>query len=75
MPELKSQVTPLLPLTTGVVLPGMVVTIALETDEARSAIAAARSADETVLLVPRVDRDATQGRRWSLRSFDLPPSC
>jgi ATP-dependent Lon protease len=55
MPELKSQVTPLLPLTTGVVLPGMVVTIALETDEARSAIAAARSADETVLLVPRVD--------------------
>src|SRR5206468_9607108 len=55
MPELKSQVTPLLPLTTGVVLPGMVVTIALETDEARNAIAAARAADQTVLLVPRVD--------------------
>ncbi len=55
MAELKSQVVPLLPLTTGVVLPGMVVTIALETDEARSAIAAARSADQIVLLVPRVE--------------------
>ena len=32
MAELKSQVVPLLPLTTGVVLPGMVVTNALETD-------------------------------------------
>ena len=55
MAELKSQVVPLLPLTTGVVLPGMVVTIALETDEARSAIAAARSADQSILLVPRVE--------------------
>ena len=55
MAELKSQVVPLLPLTTGVVLPGMVVTIALETDEARSAISAARSADQIILLVPRVD--------------------
>jgi ATP-dependent Lon protease len=55
MAELKSQVVPLLPLTTGVVLPGMVVTIALETDEARSAIAAAQSSDDSVLLVPRVD--------------------
>jgi ATP-dependent Lon protease len=55
MAELKSQVVPLLPLTTGVVLPGMVVTIALETDEARNAIAAARSADQIVLLVPRVE--------------------
>jgi ATP-dependent Lon protease len=33
----------------------MVVTIALETDEARSAIAAARSADQSVLLVPRIE--------------------
>jgi ATP-dependent Lon protease len=55
MAELKSQVVPLLPLTTGVVLPGMVVTIALETDEARSAIAAAQSSDQRVLMVPRVD--------------------
>ena len=35
---------PLLPLTTGVVLPGMVVTIALETDQARGAWAAASEA-------------------------------
>jgi ATP-dependent Lon protease len=44
---------PVLPLSTGVVLPGMVVTIALETPEARAAADAA--ADGQVLLVPRVD--------------------
>ena len=53
MPELNTQVLPLLPLTTGVVLPGMVVTLALETDEAKTAVAAAESADRTLLLVPR----------------------
>ncbi|MDQ1374373.1 MAG: ATP-dependent Lon protease [Actinomycetota bacterium] len=47
---------PLLPLTTGVVLPQMVVTLALETDEARAAADAALSGDGRVLLVPRVDR-------------------
>ncbi|MFI5040932.1 MAG: endopeptidase La [Acidimicrobiales bacterium] len=46
---------PLLPLTSGVVLPGMVVTMALETDEARAAADAARTADGQLLLVPRVD--------------------
>jgi len=46
---------PLLPLTSGVVLPGMVVTMALETDEARAAAEAARTADGRLLLVPRVD--------------------
>jgi ATP-dependent Lon protease len=47
---------PVLPLSTGVVLPQMVVTIALETDEARAAADAARSAvDGRVLLVPRID--------------------
>src|SRR2546428_2255353 len=51
----KSQVVSLLPMTSGVVLPGMVVTIALETDAARNAIAAARAADSTVLMVPKVD--------------------
>ncbi len=53
--EPKTQMVPLLPLTTGVVLPGMVVTIALETAEAWSAVAAARRADSTVLMVPKVD--------------------
>src|SRR5436309_4021486 len=46
---------PLLPLTTGVVLPGMVVTIALETDQARAAWAAASEAERQLLLVPVVD--------------------
>ncbi|HEX2031158.1 MAG TPA: endopeptidase La [Actinomycetota bacterium] len=55
MPELKTQVLPLLPLTTGVVLPGMVVTLAVESDEARRAVEAARAADGTLLLVPRTD--------------------
>jgi ATP-dependent Lon protease len=49
-------VLPLLPLTTGVVLPGMVVTLTIESDEARAAVDAA-SADEErlLLLVPRLD--------------------
>jgi ATP-dependent Lon protease len=53
---------PLLPLTSGVVLPSMVVTLALETDEARAAAEAAAGADGRLLLVPRVDgRFATVG--------------
>jgi ATP-dependent Lon protease len=55
MPEqLDTKILPLLPLTSGVVLPGMVVTLMLETDEARAAAEAARSNDDTLLLVPRV---------------------
>src|SRR5262245_14040945 len=46
---------PVLPLSTGVVLPSMVVTIALETDEARAAADAAEAADGRLLLVPRID--------------------
>jgi len=55
MAETTTNVLPLLPLTTGVVLPHMVVTLALETPEAREAVAAARGAGDTLLLVPRVD--------------------
>lgn len=40
MPQLDRQVLPLLPLTTGVVLPGMVVTLTIESDEARERVAA-----------------------------------
>jgi ATP-dependent Lon protease len=63
MPEqLDTQVLPLLPLTSGVVLPGMVVTITLETPEARAAADAARAHDRTLLLVPRIgDRYARVG--------------
>ena len=46
---------PLLPLSTGVVLPQMVVTIALETDEARTAAEAAEAGAGVVLLVPKID--------------------
>jgi ATP-dependent Lon protease len=51
---LDTKVLPLLPLTTGVVLPGMVVTLTIETDDARRAVAAARDAGTELLLVPRV---------------------
>jgi len=45
---------PLLPLTTGVVLPQMVVTLALETPEAQAAADAALAGDRLILLVPKV---------------------
>jgi ATP-dependent Lon protease len=51
--QLDTKILPLLPLSTGVVLPGMVVTLTLETPEARAAVSAARTADDTLLLVPR----------------------
>ncbi|MGC2173840.1 MAG: endopeptidase La [Acidimicrobiales bacterium] len=52
----ESKVTlPLLPLTSGVVLPGMVFTMALESDEARVAVEAARSAGGRLLLVPHIE--------------------
>ncbi|HET6771205.1 MAG TPA: LON peptidase substrate-binding domain-containing protein, partial [Actinomycetota bacterium] len=54
MPEqLDTKILPLLPLQTGVVLPHMVVTLTLESPEARAAVDAARSAQDTLLLVPR----------------------
>ncbi len=53
---------PLLPLTSGVVLPGMVFTMALESNEARAAVEAARSAGGRLLLVPHIEgRFATVG--------------
>jgi ATP-dependent Lon protease len=60
MPEqLETQrIVPMLPLQTGVVLPHMAVTLAVETPEADAAIRAARTAGDTLLLVPRTDRGA-----------------
>src|SRR3984957_9788249 len=46
---------PLLPLKSGVVLPGMVFTMALESTEARVAVEAARSAGGRLLLVPHIE--------------------
>ena len=62
MNELSTAALPVLTLTSGVVLPQMVLTIALETDEARSAIDAAMAAGTDVLLVPKLgERYATVG--------------
>ena len=49
------QTLPMLPLTSGVVLPGMVFTIALESDEAKAAGDAAQSAGGELVLVPRIE--------------------
>jgi ATP-dependent Lon protease len=59
MADIDTQVLPLLPLTTGVVLPGMVVTLTIESDEAQAAVDADGG---ELLLVPRVgDRYARIG--------------
>src|SRR5919106_1638916 len=56
MNELDIQALPLLPLTTGVVLPGMVVTLTMESEEARAAVGATADGDDALLVtVPRVE--------------------
>src|SRR5918996_696425 len=52
MADLDTLTLPVLPLTNDVVLPHMVVTLALETDEARAAADAAGRANDTLLHVP-----------------------
>ncbi len=47
---------PLLPATNGVVLPGMVVTIAAESDEAKRAFASAEQHGGELVVVPRTDK-------------------
>ena len=42
---------PVLPLSNGVVFPHMVVTLRTETEESRTAVAAAQQSDGTLLLV------------------------
>jgi len=55
MAELDTLALPVLPLTSGVVLPNTVVTLTLDGDEARAAVAAATGGDGRLLLVPRLD--------------------
>jgi len=50
-----STTLPVLPLPGGVVFPGTVVTLHLETDAARQAVGGARAGDGRVLLVPELD--------------------
>ncbi len=52
--ETETLTLPLLPLTSGVVLPGMVFTMALETEEARAAVEAAGSVGGRLVLVPHI---------------------
>jgi ATP-dependent Lon protease len=59
-PDVDGLHLPLLPLNTGVVLPQMVVTLALETAEARDAADGAMSGDRRILLVPRVGSGYTR---------------
>jgi len=53
MTELHTETLPLLPLTTGAVLPGMVVTLTIESPEAAAAIDAAAHGE--LVLVPRIE--------------------
>src|SRR3954453_2335088 len=53
MTDLHTETLPLLPLTTGVVLPGMVVTLTIESPDAAAAIDAAARGE--LMLVPRID--------------------
>jgi ATP-dependent Lon protease len=53
MTELHTETLPLLPLTTGVVLPGMVVTLTIESPEAEAAVEAAAHGE--LILVPKID--------------------
>ncbi|MCI0632635.1 MAG: endopeptidase La [Actinobacteria bacterium] len=54
MAQIDTQVLPLLPLSSGVVLPGMVVTLTIESEDARRALEASETSDGELLLVPRV---------------------
>ena len=60
MAQLDTQILPLLPLTTGVVLPGMVITLTVESDDARRAVAAADATSGEILLVPKVGQRFAQ---------------
>ncbi|HEY8202616.1 MAG TPA: AAA family ATPase, partial [Actinomycetota bacterium] len=53
MADTKTQILPLLPLSEGVILPSMSVTVSLEDPVARAAIEAARASDGMLVLVPR----------------------
>jgi ATP-dependent Lon protease len=74
MTDTRTELLPLLPLNTGVVLPGMVVTITLESDEAKRAAAAAEAVGGRLILVPRIDgRFSTVGTITKIESVgELP---
>lgn len=65
MSSIATSALPLLPLDAGVVVPGMTITIALETTEAREAAEAAAGAGDRLVLVPRVGRAPQGAGRFS----------
>ncbi|MCB0962954.1 MAG: LON peptidase substrate-binding domain-containing protein, partial [Acidimicrobiales bacterium] len=74
VPETERLTLPVLPLPSGVVLPGMVLTIALETQRARDAVAAVGD-DGRLLLVPELEgRHVSVGTVASIESRGELPS-
>ena len=57
MSDVETRFLPLLPLSTGVVLPQMVVPLGLESDEAKAAADAALAGEGLLVLVPRVENE------------------
>src|SRR5712692_6820459 len=53
--EVDTQVLPILPLERAVILPHMAVTLSMESSEAKEALAAARTEQGLVLVVPRIN--------------------
>jgi ATP-dependent Lon protease len=69
-----TETIPVLPLPGGVILPPMVVTIALESDEAKAAAEAAQANGGEVLLVPKIgDRYARVGALARIESTGVLP--
>jgi ATP-dependent Lon protease len=70
----KSELLPVLPMDDVVVLPHMTVTLAVEGDDQKAAIEAARQGNRLILLVPRIDgKFGTIGTAGRLgESADLP---
>ncbi len=70
----KSELLPVLPMDDVVVLPHMTVTLAVEGDDQKAAIEAARQGNRLILLVPRIDgKYGTIGTAARLgESADLP---
>ncbi|MFV2000055.1 MAG: endopeptidase La [Acidimicrobiia bacterium] len=55
MSELKTTSLPVLPLSNGIVFPQMVITVSIESDAAKRALAASESSGGKLLLIPVID--------------------
>ncbi len=57
MSDVETRFLPLLPLSSGVVLPPMIVPLSLESDEAKAAADAALAGEGLLVLVPRIENE------------------